>query len=216
MMPDRPRRLVARRVGRRGRVGRAAAACSAGDDGRSVEARDPLRSGPQGNVAQFVVKCELSHFAYDDPIVLPDMPGESHLHQFFGNVDIDSNPDYDRVANSDTSCRRSSDTASYWAPALLDETGDVIEPQSFTAYYRPGPGIDPAAVEPYPASLMMVAGDAGADDEQPLDIVAWGCGSGIARETRPPDCRDRFPTPRHRRRAFGSGSRSPTVGTASG
>jgi hypothetical protein len=164
-----------------------AASCG-GDD--AVEARDPLRNGPQGNVAQFVVECELSHLAYDDPIVLPDLPGESHLHQFFGNVDIDSDPDYSKVIDSDTSCERSSDTASYWAPALLDGTGGIIEPLKLTAYYRPGPGIDPTTVEPYPAGLMMVAGDAGADGEQPLEIIAWGCGSNFVREPSPPDCRN--------------------------
>jgi hypothetical protein len=167
------------------------AACGGADgSGDAVEARDPLRSGPQGNVAQFVVECELSHLAYDDPIVLPDLPGESHLHQFFGNVDITSDPDYSKVIDGETSCERSSDTASYWAPALLDETGDVIGPSKLTAYYRPGPGIDPTAVEPYPAGLMMVAGDAGADQAQPLEVIAWGCGSNFVREPSPPDCRN--------------------------
>jgi hypothetical protein len=167
------------------------AACG-GDDGNddTVEARDPLRNGPQGNVAQFVVECELSHFAYDDPIVLPDLPGESHLHQFFGNVDVTSDPDYERAIDGETSCERSRDTASYWAPALLDGTGEVIEPRKLTAYYRPGPGIDPTTVEPYPAGLMMVAGDSGSDVKQPVEIIAWGCGSNFIRETSPPDCRN--------------------------
>lgn len=165
------------------------AACGGGDGG-AVEARDPLRSGPQGNVAQFVVECDLSHFAYDDPIVLPDLPGESHLHQFFGNVDVTADPDYSKVIDSDTSCERSSDTASYWAPALLDETGDVVEPVKLTAYYRPGPGIDPTTVEPYPAGLMMVAGDAAANEEQPIEVIAWGCGSNFEREPNPSDCRN--------------------------
>ena len=107
-------------------IGLAVAACGGGSDGtESVEARDPLRRGPQGNVAQFVVECELSHLAYDDPIVHPGMAGMSHLHQFFGNADVTSDPDYDRVSGADTSCERSSDTASYWAPALLDPMGEV-------------------------------------------------------------------------------------------
>ena len=173
-------------------AGLALGACGGDGDAAPVEVRDPLRNGPQGNVAQFIVECELSHLAYDDPIVLPDLPGESHLHQFFGNVDITADPNYERVIGSDTSCERRSDTASYWAPALLDETGDVVRPTKLVAYYRPGPGVDPASIEPYPAGLMMVAGDAGAEDEQPVEIVAWGCGTGSVREPAPPDCRIQF------------------------
>lgn len=166
------------------------AACGGSDDGLSdVEERDPLRSGPQGNVAQFIVECELSHFAFDDPIVLPDMPGESHLHQFFGNVDITSDPTYESVADAETSCAQPRDTASYWAPALLDGSGVVIEPLEMTAYYRPGPGIDPTTVEAYPASLMMVAGDSKSVSAQSTSVIAWGCGTGSRREAAPPDCR---------------------------
>ena len=50
-----------------------------------------------------------------------------------------------------TSCEQRKDTASYWAPALLDATGQMVEPVGMTAYYRPGFGVDPATVEPYPA-----------------------------------------------------------------
>jgi hypothetical protein len=72
---------------------------------------------------------------------------------------------------------------------LLDARGEVIEPNKLTAYYRPGPGIEPASVEPYPAGLMMVAGDAFAEEQQPVDTVAWGCGTGSTRDPQPPDCR---------------------------
>jgi len=167
-----------------------AAACGASSDAAGEPAAgDPLRQGPQGNVAQFIVQCDPSHVAFDDPIVHPDQPGHSHLHQFFGNVDVGAEPDYESIIGSDTSCERRSDTASYWAPALLDEMGAVIEPTGFTAYYRPGPGVDTTTVEPYPAGLMMVAGDAMARADQPLDVVAWGCGTGSRREVAPPDCR---------------------------
>lgn len=165
------------------------ASCGGSDDGAAPERGDPLRRGPQGDVAQFVVECEPSHAAFDDPIVHPDAPGGSHLHVFFGNVDVGADPDYERIVSSDTSCERRSDTASYWTPALLDASGRVIEPKQLIAYYRPGPAVDPVVVEPYPAGLMMVAGDATATEEQPLDVVAWGCSTGTRREPRPPDCR---------------------------
>ena len=149
---------------------------------------DPHRVGPQGNVAQFVVECDVSHYAYDDPIVHPFHAGLSHLHQFFGNVEVGSEPDYDAVVGAATSCEQAKDTASYWAPALLGVDGKRIEPLGLTAYYRPGSGIDPATVEPYPAGLMIVGGDAMADAPQPADIVAWSCGTGSRREVEPPAC----------------------------
>ena len=33
----------------------------------------------------FVADCALSHRAANDPIVFHGMPGESHMHDFFGN-----------------------------------------------------------------------------------------------------------------------------------
>jgi hypothetical protein len=168
-----------------------AGACG-GDPGASestgLERLDPGRVGPQGRVAQFVVECELSHVAYDDPIVHPGDAGASHLHTFFGNADVDADPDYDRIAGADTSCEQRRDTASYWAPALLDTAGSVVEPVSMTGYYRPGFGVDPAAVEPYPAGLMMVAGDALATATQPIEVVSWSCGTSAVRDTTPSQC----------------------------
>ncbi len=134
------------------------------------------------------MECELSHQAYDDPIVYPDESGASHLHTFFGNDAVDEVPDYDRVAGAATSCEQRLDTASYWAPALLDVTGQVVEPIGMTGYYRPGFGVDPAIVEPYPAGLMLVAGDALAESTQPVEVVAWSCGTSPVRATAPPTC----------------------------
>ena len=38
--------------------------------------------------AVWSTKCNLSHQAPDDPIVLPARPGASHLHQFFGATGV--------------------------------------------------------------------------------------------------------------------------------
>ena len=166
----------------------ATAAAGTLDGAPAADLRDPERRGPQGNVAQFVVECELSHLAYDDPIVLPDLPGESHHHQFFGNAAVTADSDYHKVAGADTTCRQSRDTASYWAPTLMDEMGRVVEPRKLTAYYRPGVGIDPASVVAYPPDFQMVAGNSISDELQSTDVVAWSCGRGRLREQTPPDC----------------------------
>jgi len=161
-----------------------------GSDGATSSDPDPQRRGPQGRVAQFVVECELSHLAFDDPLVLPGNPGKSHLHMFFGNRAVDSDPTYnDRVLSADTTCDQRRDTASYWAPALLDQAGKVVEPLGLTAYYRPGDGVDPAAVVAYPEGMMIIGGDQAAK-QQSIDVVAWSCGTGALREVAPPQCPD--------------------------
>ena len=149
---------------------------------------DPGRVGPQGRVAQFIVQCEVSHISFDDPIVLPWQPGASHQHQFFGNAATDSDPVYEQAVGADTSCDQQLDTASYWSPTLLAADGRQIASTGLTAYYRPGDGVDPAAVEAYPPGFMVIAGDQAADEPQGQDVIAWGCGSGAQREDRPPEC----------------------------
>ena len=149
-------------------------------------------TGPQGAVGQFVVECAFSHALSDDPIVYPGEPGMSHLHVFFGNTmtNADSQPEY--LLDGDTTCEQSLDTASYWAPALLDANGQLIEPEKSVAYYRAGLDVEPTAVEPFPFGLYMIAGDASAIEAQPTSVVAWSCGSGGMREVLPPECpRDR-------------------------
>jgi len=165
----------------------ACATADTDDDGADGDP-DPGRIGPQGRVAQFIVECDVSHIAFDDPIVLPWQPGASHQHQFFGNVATGSDPGYERVVGADTSCDQRLDTASYWSPTLLDADGRRIDAERLTAYYRPGDGIDPAAVVAYPAGFMMIAGSSAADEPQGRDIIAWSCGTGVLREDRPPAC----------------------------
>lgn len=143
------------------------AACGSSAPSAVNDDPDPERRGPQGRLAQFVVKCDLSHAAFDDPLVLPWQPGKSHLHLFFGNNEVDSNPGYDdRLLNADTSCEQRRDTASYWAPALLDPTGRAIEPLSLRAYYRPGHGVEPREIVAYPEGLMLIGGDSAAQESQ--------------------------------------------------
>lgn len=149
---------------------------------------DPGRIGPQGRVAQFIVRCEVSHIGFDDPIVLPGQPGASHQHQFFGNAETNSDPAYERMVGADTSCDQQLDSASYWSPTLLDGDGNRIDAQKLTAYYRPGSGVDPASVVAYPAGFMMVAGSSAADEPQGQDVIAWSCGSGALRADVPPAC----------------------------
>lgn len=150
-------------------------------------APDRVIAGPQGRVGQFVVECEFSHAATDDPIVWPGQPGFSHLHVFFGNTATDASSTGASLAAGDTTCDQPLDRAAYWAPALLLD-GELLPPVKSTAYYRAGPDVDPTTVQPYPAGLAMLAGDPTATEAQPLSVVAWTCGAGIERVATPPSC----------------------------
>jgi hypothetical protein len=151
-------------------------------------APDRVVAGPQGAVGQFVVECTLDQVSADDPIVHPGHAGASHLHQFFGAVGVGASTDHEAFSGGPTTCQQQGDTAAYWAPLLVVDGTDPVAARRAVAYYRAGPGVDPSTVAPYPAGLMLVAGDATATEPQPLSIVAWTCGAGAQRSVTPPDC----------------------------
>lgn len=150
-------------------------------------APDRVLTGPQGTVGQFAVECGFDRFLADDPIVVPGRAGGSHVHQFFGAVDVSVDSVYEELLAGETTCDQRADTASYWTPVLVED-GELVEPIRSVAYYRAGPGVDPTRVEPYPPGLMMVAGDHTATDPQPVSLVAWTCGAGGTRTSEPTDC----------------------------
>jgi hypothetical protein len=179
--------------GARGASGGAGAGAGRGSAEAGAGLRlSPTEPGPQGRVPQFVVECGFSHMAPDDPIVHPGHSGRSHEHVFFGSTVVDAGSTVEDLDAGDTTCDQHLDRASYWAPALLDH-GAPVEPTRAVAYYRPGVGIDPASVEPYPHGLMMLGGDQVAAEAQSLDVVAWSCGTGSARAVTPPTCPDGRP-----------------------
>ncbi|CAN5624906.1 DUF1996 domain-containing protein [soil metagenome] len=170
-------------------AGALSAACaSSADQPVANAAPDSPISGPQGRVAQFIAECGVSHFAFDDPIVHPGHVGASHQHVFFGNTEVTATSTYDDLVGAATTCDQPLDTASYWTPVLLDADGQRVEPTGAVAYYRPGLGVDPATLVPYPPDLKLVAGDSAAVGPQPLSVVAWSCGVSAVRSVMPTSC----------------------------
>ncbi len=168
----------------------ALAACGGQSAPSSLAAApDQVIAGPQGGRGQFAVECAFDRFQADDPIVFPGRPGASHLHQFFGARNVTATSNHDELMAGATTCEQPADTASYWAPVLLDAEHQPVEPLGAVAYYRAGVDVDPAEVESYPAGLMLVAGDHTAVEPQALSVVAWTCDSGALRDVTPPDCR---------------------------
>jgi Domain of unknown function (DUF1996) len=150
-------------------------------------APDAPITGSQGRVAQFLVECPFSHALADDPIVYPNQAGESHLHMFFGNESANAASTAGTLTEGSTKCDQPADLASYWVPGLYDgET--LVTPERSVAYYRTGVGVDPQSVQPYPAGLKIIAGDAAATSAQSVAVVAWTCGVGIERLALPPTC----------------------------
>jgi hypothetical protein len=170
-------------------VAMAAGAIACGADGvlPSVAPLAP-HVGPQGRDGQFVVECGFAHAAPDDPIVHPGHSGASHVHLFFGATDVGASTTYDQLVSGGTTCEQTADTASYWAPALLHPDRTTVAPLRSVAYYRAGPGVDPARVVAYPPGLEMIAGDSLSTVAQPTSVVAWSCGTGAERAVTPPDC----------------------------
>jgi len=186
----------------------AAASCSAGEpadragavgdahhgqhaaavDGVRVGPLSPARHlGPQGRVGQIVTECDLSHSAPDDPILLPDQPGQSHQHDFFGNVSTDAGSTLASLLDEGTTCQQQRDTAAYWAPQLRDH-GEPITPVGSAVYYRAAPGVDPARIEPYPPGLAVIAGDMTATEPLSPDLAGWACGVSPQHSAAPPEC----------------------------
>jgi hypothetical protein len=77
---------------------------------------------------------------YDDPLVYPDQPGASHLHKYWGGMKIDAYATSDSLAQvSDSNCNYGEYTlnrSGYWMPALINEAGQVVNPDLVSVYYK--------------------------------------------------------------------------------
>ncbi len=137
----------------------------------------------------FRVKCEVSHFAYDDPIVYPNQPGRAHLHMFFGNTDTNAYSTFDSLLNTGTGTCNGEDLnrSAYWIPAVLDSNGNALIPFELMVYYKNENfryGGANELVGPFPDNLRMIAGRGGATSPQAdltggpnsLPVIGFACG----------------------------------------
>ena len=119
----------------------------------------------------FVSLCRFSHRKSDDPIVFPNQPGFSHDHMFFGSTATNAASTPATLRGERTTCSPTTDTAAYWTPTLLVNDRPV-EALDMAAYYRRN---TIAPVKPFPANLMMIAGDSKATSPQSTSVVFWNC-----------------------------------------
>lgn len=129
-------------------------------------------------VGAFRTVCEVSHFAYADPIVYPGQAKKGHLHMFFGNTDVNGKSTYSSLRNSGNgTCRGGiANRSAYWVPALLDGGGNPQVPEIIHVYYKSGYEIRNARdVSVIPDGFRMLVGDSMATAPQPLRNVYWQC-----------------------------------------
>jgi len=121
---------------------------------------NPEPAFPVVNGGQNRTGCEFSHFAYDDPLVHPNMPGAAHLHMFFGNTDVNAYSTYNTLVNSGSSTCNGQELnrTGYWAPALFDGNGNVRIPERIVVYYK-GEGLARGASQVYPEGAAMIANE---------------------------------------------------------
>lgn len=141
--------------------------------------------GHGGFRGYFAIACDFSHRNQDDPIVFFNQPGRSHDHTYFGNraTNASSTPQSLRAAGR-TSCAFRRDTAAYWAPTLF-VNGRPVEPNYAVVYYVRR---TLEAVQPFPANLKMIAGNAAARSPQGLSITSWQCSRSRIRSATIPTC----------------------------
>jgi len=131
------------------------------------------------NSGYFRVKCEFSHFAYDDPIIFPGEPGRAHLHMFFGNTQTNAYSTFDSLLNTGTGTCNGEDLnrTAYWIPAMLDSAGNAIIPFELMVYYKNDNFRLNGAnelVNPFPDNLQMVVGQAMGEEPQTELSGDWG------------------------------------------
>ena len=143
------------------------------------------------NSGYFRVKCEVSHFAFDDPIVFPNNPGRAHLHMFFGNTEANAYSTFESLLDTGTGTCNGEDLnrTSYWVPAMLDSEGNALIPDQIMVYYKNDNFRLNGAnelVEPFPDNLRIIAGNPAATSPQTDFTGAWQAQKAVSFSCGPP------------------------------
>jgi hypothetical protein len=173
-----------------------------GSAGRSTV--DIQKGGGTGTVTgegAVRILCNLAKMAFDDPIVFPGQPGVSHLHQFFGNTNVNAFTNADSIANAGngTCSGGIANRTGYWTPAMIAADGTIVAPTTWTnnlgggttIYYKVGYQMPASVITPAPTGLKMVAGDkTWSNTKQNQEHVWWTCdgSDGPGFSATIPDC----------------------------
>lgn len=155
--------------------------------------RQPDPAAPNSWRGIFRINCDFSHSSYDDPIVFPGEQSAAHLHRFYGNTEVDFDTTTSSLYTQGLSTCQGGELnrSAYWVPTLLTpdlDSADGWAPVPAVVggsdaaheifYYSAGVD-DLDSIQPVPAGLRMIAGDATATPDEPQDtsIVRWHCQS---------------------------------------
>lgn len=117
------------------------------------------QSGAAERVGAFRFMCNGGQIIRDDPIVWPNQPGKSHLHQFFGNLGANAYSTYGSLRTTgDSTCVNNLIRSAYWQPAMLDGRGNVVVLDYVSVYYKREPENDPACRTTADRCVAMPAG----------------------------------------------------------
>lgn len=125
-----------------------------------IEDAGGLPSPSNDGFANFRTFCDFSHAGYNDPIVHPGQPGQSHLHFFFGNTATNAatTPELLRERGSSTCQGLGHNKSAYWIPAMFDTNGQPMLPTGHDIYYKHLNDEPDASVQALPEGLKIVAG----------------------------------------------------------
>jgi hypothetical protein len=139
---------------------------------------------PDISHGSFSMVCPADHSAPDDPIVYPNQPGVSHLHDFFGNRSTNAFSTEASMRAGTTTCPVGADTAGYWSPAGY-LNGVRLPPVRVKAYYL---NLSTTAAVETPPAIQMVAGvhDAASAADNPRQY--WNCAGNTPLSDHPYDC----------------------------
>jgi hypothetical protein len=126
-------------------------------------------------VAEFPADCPFTHRLPDDPIVAPNLPGGSHMHDFMGNRSTNARSTLASLQAATSNCNPSIDISSYWVPTLYNN--NVAVSPSIATFYYLGEGVNPAVtarIQPFPLGLRIVAGSSTATGPEG-SRARWSC-----------------------------------------
>lgn len=151
---------------------------SAAQNQGTMRANDVTDLREDGSGA-FRTHCVESHISFDDPLVWPGQPGAAHEHVFFGNPNVDANTTIPSLLTAGrTSCDGGTlNRSGYWVPALFDANGERVRFVDPLFYYKTGYHVPAKSIQPPPAGLRMIAGDAKAKSLQSARIAKFRCSS---------------------------------------
>lgn len=103
-----------------------------------------VASNAPDDVGAFRMICSAGQILADDPILFPNQPGRSHLHQFFGNLNANAESSYASLRRGgESTCSNKLNRSSYWVPALFTSGGKIVQPDYISLYYKRRPDNDP-------------------------------------------------------------------------